>query len=67
MPIPKGSRKSIKPLAIRIVRDLPVNASWEDLMYQLYVRQKIEAGCSDLRKGKVHKHSAIEKEFGPPL
>ena len=30
--------------ARRLVDRLPENATWEDLMYEIYVRQKIEAG-----------------------
>ncbi len=33
-------------------------------MYRIYVRQKIEAGLTDLRAGRVHPHAAIRKEFG---
>jgi hypothetical protein len=34
----------IKPVAHRLVHDLPENATWDDLMYRIYVRQAIEAG-----------------------
>ncbi len=33
-------------------------------MYRIYVRQKIEAGLSDFRSGRIHAHAAIRKEFG---
>jgi predicted transcriptional regulator len=33
-------------------------------MYRIYVRQKIEAGLTDIRSGRVHTHSSIKKEFG---
>jgi predicted transcriptional regulator len=33
-------------------------------MYRIYVRQKIEAGLTDIRLGRVHTHSSIKKEFG---
>lgn len=49
---------------MRIVRDLPSGASWDDLMYQLYVRQKIEAGLEDISKGKLHEHETVKKAFG---
>jgi hypothetical protein len=60
----KGQVKGIKTSAMRIIRDLPSGASWDDLMYQIYVRQKIEAGLADIKAGKVHSHDAIKKEFG---
>lgn len=64
MPVTKGQPRSIKSRAMRIVRDLPSGASWDDLMYQLYVRQKIEAGLEDISKGKLHEHETVKKAFG---
>ena len=55
---------SIKKSAARLVRELPESASWDDLMYQILVRQKIEAGLEDLRDGRIHDHQAIRREFG---
>lgn len=63
----KSRSKGIKTEAMRIIKDLPSGASWEDLMYQIYVRQKIEAGLTDIQTGKVHSHAAIKKEFGLPV
>jgi len=53
----------IKFAAARLVRDLPDSASWDDLMYQIYVRQKIEAGLADLKAGRKHSHTSIRKSF----
>jgi len=64
MPTTKAKRRSVKAEALRLVRDLPASSSWDDLMYRIYVRQKIESGISDLRSGRVHAHSAVRKEFG---
>ena len=63
MPTEKVQRRSVKTKAIRLVRDLPASSSWDDLMYRIYVRQKIEAGLADVEAGRVHSHAAIRKEF----
>jgi len=55
---------SIKKAAARLVRELPESASWDDLMYEILVRQKIEAGLADLRDGRKHDHASIRREFG---
>jgi hypothetical protein len=55
---------SVKTRAIRLVRDLPKGSSWDDLMYRIYVRQKIEAGLADVRAGRTHSHDSIRREFG---
>jgi hypothetical protein len=38
------SKSNIKQEALKLVESLPENATWEDLMYEIYVRQAIEAG-----------------------
>lgn len=55
---------SIKKAAARLVRELPESASWDDLMYEILVRQKIESGLADLRDGRKHDHASIRREFG---
>ena len=37
---------------MRLVRGLPASSSWDDLMYRIYVRQKIEAGLTDFRSDR---------------
>jgi hypothetical protein len=60
----KPRKSSIKAQAARIVRELPDSASWDDVMYHLYVRQKIDTGLADIAAGRVHSHAAVLKEFG---
>ena len=57
-------KASIKKAAARLVRDLPESATWDDLMYEILVRQKIEAGLADLEGGRKHSHQSIREEFG---
>jgi hypothetical protein len=66
MPTAKVKRSSVKKEAIRLVRALPASSSWDDLMYRIYVRQKIESGLADIRAGRVYSHAAIRKEFALP-
>lgn len=64
MAAPKNNIASVKKAAAKLVRDLPESASWDDLMYEILVRQKIEAGLDDLKSGRKHTHASIRKEFG---
>ena len=36
-----------------LINDLPEETGWDDLMYKIYVRQKIEKGLKDSEKGRV--------------
>ena len=60
----KPRTSGIKAQAAKLVRGLPESASWDDLMYEIYVRQKIESGLADIAVGRVKTHAAICKKFG---
>jgi hypothetical protein len=57
---------SIKDDARRIVEQLPESATWEDLIYRLYVRQSIEAGLKDADEGQVESVEEVRRSFGLP-
>lgn len=56
--------KSIKQEAYRILDQLPDKATWDDLMYQIYVRQTIEAGIKDSDEGRTIDVKEVRKKFG---
>ncbi len=45
--------QTIKQEAINAINSLPDFATIEDIMYRLYVIDKINAGLDDVRNGKV--------------
>ncbi len=49
-------RSNAKQEAKKLIDKLPEAASWDDIMYQFYVRQKYEqaVGAADLGGGIVH-------------
>ncbi|MBL0940852.1 MAG: hypothetical protein IBJ03_18315 [Gemmatimonadaceae bacterium] len=46
----------IRPDAKRLVEQLPADASWDDLAYEVYVRQAIEQGVADADGGRLVEH-----------
>jgi predicted transcriptional regulator len=52
---PRGS-KGIKPEAQRLLDSLPETATWDDLAYEVYVRQSIEAGLQEADAGRLVDH-----------
>ena len=46
----------IRPDARRLVDQLPADASWDDLAYEVYVRQSIELGVADADAGRTVDH-----------
>lgn len=55
---------TVKQAAQRLVEELPENATWDDLMYRIYVRQAVEAGLRDSDDGRVVDVREIRTEFG---
>lgn len=47
----------------QILEGLPDDATLEDIMYALYVRQKIEAGLRDIAAGNVVSHEDVVREI----
>lgn len=55
---------TIKDEAHKIIDQLPDDASWEDLVYRIYVRQSIEAGLNDANEGRVESVEEVRRSFG---
>ena len=56
--------EDIKQEAYRLLDNLPDKATWDDLMYQIYVRQAIEAGLKDSNEGRTLEVKEVRKRFG---
>jgi predicted transcriptional regulator len=49
----------------KMAEKLPPDASWDDVMYEVYVRQKIAEGLRDAEQGRVLSHAAVRERFRP--
>ena len=58
--------ETIKEEARRLVEALSDDASWDDLMYKIYVRQAIEAGLADSEAGRTVDVKEVRARFGLP-
>lgn len=47
---------NIKADARELVEALPETATWDDLAYEVYVRQAIESGIADAEAGRTVSH-----------
>jgi hypothetical protein len=47
----------------RILEDLPPQATYEDIQYHIYVRQKTERGLKDIRAGRLVSQREIERRM----
>jgi predicted transcriptional regulator len=55
---------NIKQEAHKLLDQLPEKATWDDLMYRIYVRQAIEAGLKDSDAGRTVDVKEVRKRFG---
>lgn len=56
----------IKTRVHETLQTLPDNASWEDVMYRIYVRKKIENGLKDVADENTLSVEEVRKRFGLP-
>jgi predicted transcriptional regulator len=54
---------SAKDAARQIIDHLPEQATWDDIMYELYVKQKIEEGLADIEAGNTIPHEQVMAEL----
>lgn len=47
----------------KILDQLPDDASFEDIQYHIYVREKIEHGLKDIKEGRVISQQEIERRM----
>ncbi|MEO7085834.1 MAG: hypothetical protein ABI442_21620 [Gemmatimonadaceae bacterium] len=54
---------SPKTHARDIIDRLPDDASWDDLMYELYVREAIDSGLADVAAGRTIPHDQVKSRL----
>jgi predicted transcriptional regulator len=54
---------AIKEEARKLIDGLPEEISWDDIIYQMYVRKKIDKGIEAADQGRVMAHEEVKKQF----
>lgn len=55
---------SIKEESIHLIKSLPDSVTWDDIIYEIYVKKKIEKGLNDIKEGRIVSHEEVKKRFG---
>jgi predicted transcriptional regulator len=55
-----------KKEAHRLIDQMPPDATWDDLMHEIYVRQAIEKGLADSKAGRTTEIGEVRKKYGLP-
>ena len=59
-----SKQSNAKREAKKLIEKMPEKASWDDIMYQLYVRQKYEYGIEAVDRGEFKAHEQVKRMFG---
>jgi predicted transcriptional regulator len=54
-----------KEEALQLISRLPEEVTWEDIMYRLYVKRKIEEGMKAADEGRTLPHDDVKALFVP--
>ena len=52
-----------KQLALEALQALPDDATFEDIQYQLYLRQKLERSLKAAAQGRTKTHAEVKKRL----
>lgn len=52
-----------KEEAMELISRLPEEVTWEDIMYRLYAKRKIEEGIKAAEEGRTVSHDEVKKLF----
>ena len=54
---------TIREEAMNLLMSLPESCSWDDIMYEFYVKIKIDEGFKAAEEGRVISHEEVKKRF----
>ena len=60
----KTKINNVKEEARRLLDKMPEEVTWDDIMYEIYVRQAIEAGLKDSKAGRTISVEQVRENFG---
>ncbi len=55
---------AVKERLEQLAKDLPDDATWEDVMEEVYLQRVVEDGLKDVQEGRVVSSEQIRKDLG---
>jgi predicted transcriptional regulator len=55
--------QTAKQAARQMIDQVPDQASWDDIMYELYVKQKLEKGLKAVEEGRTVSHGEAKRRL----
>ena len=54
---------TVRDEARKIIYQLPDEATWDDVMYELYIKKKLSVALKAVEDGRVVDHDAVRKRL----
>ncbi len=54
---------AVRDALMELARQLPEECTWDEVMYKIFVLQKIDAGLKDADEGRTISHDQVFEEF----
>jgi hypothetical protein len=54
---------SSKQVALKMIERMPDDVSFEDIMYELYFRQRVDRGLRELDEAKTVSHKEVKRSL----
>ncbi len=55
--------REVKDAVLELAKQLPDECTWDEVMYRIFVRQKIDAGLEDADAGRHIPNDEVFEEF----
>ena len=62
--MPDTEIQGVKSAVRQLADALPDNATWDDVMYRVYVHQAVDAGLQDAAAGRLVDVAEVRRQFG---
>ena len=62
--MPDTEIQDVKSAVRQLADALPDDATWDDVMYRVYVRQAVDAGLQDAVDGRLVDVAEVRRQFG---
>jgi predicted transcriptional regulator len=62
--MPEMETQDVRSAVRQLADALPDNATWDDVMYRVYVHQAVDAGLRDAAEGRLVDVDEVRRQFG---
>ena len=62
--MPDTEIQGVKSAVRQLADALPDDATWDDVMYRIYVHQAVDAGLQDAAEGRLVDVTEVRRQFG---